>query len=104
MIRRIGGVIINYEKPYIEEEVKHTVKKYNPKYGDDRMCRCGHTYYRHFDTYDNMKPIGCKFCGCHEFIETKVINDGKNRCVCCGKEIEEKYLKVCDKCASEYEF
>ena len=29
---------MNYEKPYIEEEVKHTVKKYNPKYGDDRMC------------------------------------------------------------------
>lgn len=35
---------------------------YDPKYGDDRMCKCGHRYYRHFDTYDRMSAVGCKYC------------------------------------------
>ena len=42
---------------------------YDPKYGDDRMCKCGHPYYRHFDTYDDMYPCGCKYCGCEHFVE-----------------------------------
>ena len=46
---------------------------YDPKYGDDRMCKCGHPYYRHFDTYDNMAPVGCKYCNhydeCQRFEE-----------------------------------
>ena len=28
---------------------------YDASYGDARLCKCGHPYYRHFDTYDNMK-------------------------------------------------
>lgn len=43
--------------------------EYNPDYGDDRMCKCGHSYYRHFDTYDDMYPIGCKYCDCDNFEE-----------------------------------
>ena len=35
---------------------------YDPDYGDDKMCQCGHPYYRHFDTYEKMKPVGCKYC------------------------------------------
>ena len=23
--------------------------KYDPNYGDARICECGHSYYRHFD-------------------------------------------------------
>lgn len=42
---------------------------YDPKFGDDRMCLCNHPYYRHFDTYENMYPIGCKYCDCAGFIE-----------------------------------
>ena len=42
---------------------------YNPQYGDDRLCECGHTYERHFDTYDNMATSCCKYCGCQEFKE-----------------------------------
>lgn len=42
---------------------------YNPKYGDERLCTCGHPYYRHFDTYDEMKPVGCKYCQCYWFEE-----------------------------------
>ena len=57
------------EAPYIitEEVVIH--RKYNPNYGDDRICECGHPYYRHFDTYDDMCPCGCKYCGCGVFKE-----------------------------------
>lgn len=31
------------------------------------MCRCGHPYYRHFDTYEAMRPVGCKYCECLTF-------------------------------------
>jgi hypothetical protein len=36
---------------------------------DTNICICGHTYHRHFDTYDDMRPIGCKYCGCHCFVK-----------------------------------
>ena len=42
---------------------------YDPEFGDDRICDCGHAYYRHFDTYENMAPVGCKYCHCCEFRE-----------------------------------
>lgn len=59
------------EEPYLKEEITTIVYKYNPDYGDDRECKCGHKYYRHFDTYDNMDPVGCKYCCCYEFEEAK---------------------------------
>lgn len=34
------------EKPYIEHKITINDKKFNPKYGDDRMCKWGHPYYR----------------------------------------------------------
>lgn len=52
------------EKPYVG-----LYSAYNPKYGDDRICKCGHPYYRHFDSYDNNYPCGCKYCDCNEFVE-----------------------------------
>ena len=42
-------------------------KPYDPNFGDDRICKCGHPYYRHFDGYDNNAPVGCKYCGCGEW-------------------------------------
>ena len=48
--------------PYINGE-------YNPNYGDNRICVCGHTYGRHFDSFDDMEACGCKYCGCDEFKE-----------------------------------
>lgn len=45
---------------------------YDPKYGDDRKCVCGHAYYRHFDSYEDMAPVGCKYClfdSCEGFTE-----------------------------------
>jgi len=49
-------------------ELDHT-NVYDRKYGDDRKCKCGHSYYRHFDSYEDMEPVGCKYCGCFEFEE-----------------------------------
>ena len=57
------------EIPYIDEYVTTVIRKYNPKFGDNRMCECGHTYYRHFDTHEGMLAIGCKYCECMEFKE-----------------------------------
>lgn len=57
----------NDEKPYLIEVIE--VRKYNPSYGDDRLCKCGHPYYRHFDSYDDNEPVGCKYCDCHTFEE-----------------------------------
>lgn len=57
------------EKPYIIKKVVVTKRSYNPNYGDDRICVCGDSYYRHFDTYDNMRAVGCKYCECNRFVE-----------------------------------
>jgi hypothetical protein len=55
--------------PYLlVAKVVHT-QHYNPYYGDDRICICGHTYYRHFDTYEDMEACGCKYCECYKFHE-----------------------------------
>lgn len=40
---------------------------YDPAIGSDTLCGCGHVYYRHFDGYEQMKPVGCKYCGCSDF-------------------------------------
>jgi len=65
---------MNKEEPYIKEEVTETILHYNPEYGDSRTCKCGHTYERHFDGYDDHRPVGCKYCPCGEFIEGEVIS------------------------------
>lgn len=52
---------------YIIEYKLETVVKYNPNFGNDKKCLCGHPYYRHFDTYEDMEACGCKYCGCYEF-------------------------------------
>lgn len=58
------------EGPYIVGKVETIIeKKYNPNYGDDRICKCGHPYYRHFDSYDDEYYIGCKYCSCSNFVE-----------------------------------
>jgi|GEM_PF-4223707 len=61
------------ENPYIEKVITNTIRKYNPNYGDNRICECGHTYDRHFDSYENMSPVGCKYCPCGTFVEANLI-------------------------------
>jgi hypothetical protein len=50
---------------------------YDQHYGDDRKCECGHAYYRHYDSYDEMSPIGCKYCKCDVFVETSFKSESK---------------------------
>jgi hypothetical protein len=59
------------DDPYITETESEEKRAYNPEYGSDRLCGCGHVYYRHFDTYEGMEPVGCKYCQCYEFKEAK---------------------------------
>jgi hypothetical protein len=35
---------------------------YDPNFGDDTLCLCGHTYRRHFDSYGDLAPVGCRYC------------------------------------------
>lgn len=48
-------------------------KVYQPEYGDDVECECGHPYYRHFDTYCGMSNVGCKYCGCTDFKPSRYV-------------------------------
>lgn len=57
------------QEPYLITERVVVDRHYNPEYGDDELCRCGHEYYRHFDTWEDMHPCGCKYCDCGEFKE-----------------------------------
>lgn len=59
------------QKPYLITTEVLSYRHYNPNYGDDRICKCGHPYHRHFDSYDNMSPVGCKYCKCFTFKEKK---------------------------------
>jgi len=60
------------QAPYILE-VKYEVERtYNKNYGDNRICICGHPYYRHFDTYEDMQDVGCKYCHCFDFVEQQL--------------------------------
>lgn len=97
-VEREAVLIGSPDAPYLEYEYKVTEKKYNPNYGDNRICVCGHTYERHFDSYENMEPVGCKYCGCSEFVE-KVTADKENnevdeRIECLVNELTEARREV----------
>lgn len=53
----------------IIKELENSSPSYDENFGDDKICKCGHSYYRHFDSWDNMYPVGCKYCGCNDFQE-----------------------------------
>lgn len=62
----------NINSPYLEQVDFKVVRKYNPEYGDEKICKCGHPYHRHFDSYEEMSDVGCKYCGCFYFEESKM--------------------------------
>jgi hypothetical protein len=62
-----GGERIDTSGPYLCSYVITIENKYNPNYDNDKLCKCGHSYYRHFDSYEDMDPVGCKYCGCQNF-------------------------------------
>jgi hypothetical protein len=48
----------------LQFRIKHA---WNPEYDQGAECECGHSYERHFDSYENMSPVGCKYCCCGDF-------------------------------------
>ncbi|MEZ0326991.1 MAG: hypothetical protein ACAH95_13910 [Fimbriimonas sp.] len=64
--RGLGEELAHYIK---ETVVANPSRCYSKEFGDDRQCKCGHPYYRHFDSYERMSPVGCKYCGCRRFDE-----------------------------------
>jgi hypothetical protein len=66
----------NPKDPYIIKSTTKTEDRYywNPDYDQDKECECGDPYHRHFDSYEKMYPIGCKYCECMEFKEKKCIS------------------------------
>lgn len=62
-----NGVKIDTKSPYITTFSVNINKEYNRHFGDDKLCQCGHSYYRHFDSYEGMEACGCKYCGCYDF-------------------------------------
>lgn len=59
------------EKPYLETTI--IVKSWNPNFNQDATCVCGHSYYRHFDSYEDMRNVGCKYCPCSDFVEENLV-------------------------------
>ena len=55
--------------PYLTEMIITEKRKYNPAYGDERLCKCGDSYYSHFDSFNEIKPTGCRYCVCNMFEE-----------------------------------
>jgi hypothetical protein len=60
------------QEPYLTRTVTDL---WNPDYPQDQKCMCGHRYQRHFDTYDKMRAVGCKYCGCARFVCSTVRAD-----------------------------
>lgn len=69
----VSGVIVEpYDSsndPYLLGENIEIEMLYNPEYGDNRTCKCGHSYERHFDPFEDWEAVGCKYCQCYRFEE-----------------------------------
>lgn len=73
---KVGNIISDQESvevdhgPYLSKRIVRTftTKEWNPDYNQNAICQCGHAYERHFDPYEMMYPIGCKYCECNTFI------------------------------------
>jgi hypothetical protein len=69
VLEDIDKIVKSYtsNSPYIVIEKTVYIHKWNPNYDQDAICECGHTYYRHFDPYEQMDAVGCKYCQCNTF-------------------------------------
>lgn len=58
------------EQPYLFETIEVQRRVYNPDYGDEKICKCGHSYIDHFELYEErLIPTGCRKCECFVFME-----------------------------------
>jgi len=77
------------------------ITPYDPEFGDNRICDCGHEYHRHFDSYENMDPVGCKYCQCFEFREPSA-PENCSKCDYVGDEEEEPLACEHDRACREH--
>lgn len=49
--------------------LRFSTNLYNPKFDSENApaCACGHSYERHFDSYEDMAAVGCKYCNCYHY-------------------------------------
>lgn len=57
------------DDPYVITKViiEREERRMNKDFPQDAKCDCGHSYYRHFDGYENWAAVGCKYCTCGEW-------------------------------------
>jgi hypothetical protein len=58
-LRRIGNLV--------DELEERIARLWDPNHDQNAECECNHVYNRHFDGYDDMRAIGCKYCECDTF-------------------------------------
>jgi len=69
-VAELGNRVAETKKQLAEAmKICTAATRYDPNFGDDRVCQCGHPYCRHFDSYEEMEPVGCKYCPCERFVE-----------------------------------
>ena len=58
-------------RAFVLDLLRHGTKpRWDKNRDQDQSCAgCGHPYHRHFDSYENMAPVGCKYCYCQTFKE-----------------------------------
>lgn len=71
----VSGVEGGKDSPYLITRRAIRERAYNPDYGDDRPCRCGHPYHRHFDGFEDNAAVGCKYCPCDDFVEASTTKE-----------------------------
>lgn len=58
-------------RKYVMEVLRFGTKpRWDANVDQDQPCAnpsCGHPYHRHFDSYEDMAPVGCKYCSCSTF-------------------------------------
>lgn len=72
IVHKLREISRNFEElaeAILDENSTSVSESYDPNYGDGKVCVCGHTYHRHFDSYGNMEPVGCKYCECDKYSE-----------------------------------
>ena len=62
------SAVLDPTDPYLMTRDVRVVRRWNPAYPQEALCTCGHPYDRHFDSYEDMRPVGCKYCNCDTFV------------------------------------
>lgn len=67
MVQSLQDKIKELQNPV--KKIKDPGSTYDEFFGDERICKCRHLYRQHFDSAENMRHIGCKYCSCYDFKE-----------------------------------